>query len=490
MRCFIGDASFLVPESVILLVQANAVLKGIDDVEVGLQPVSLEVKELAPASHKLVSQVTSMSMQVRNAAPSVTSSDTVSTRPLLPVLDTAPSVPSAACVAVGPQPSVRTASHAKPIAAVTLPSSQVDLGKARSASKAVPAQATAHRQSARLSVLPDVTANITMATKDAFACVNAMFGSSLSHAPNVTCNLAQAVEPTVTISTRAAFEELNSMFSSDLPHHRAQFTHTSRAIDSRRPGCTIGTAAPRAARQHLQGSIRTAGSTAANATAQLGLVRSAQPTAFVKPTGLASQAAVDTGGFAIYEDTNVLPSKPCADQTAGFAVYEDTGFIGEQPQHQLPADVPQGFQIYEDTQCLQAKPNVNPPSDSFQIQEDTECLQRHQGDTSGAAQGSPTGFGIYEDTQFVNSAVPAPARQSLKPAVMSRAQLASPVAHSPGGFGIYEDTQFVSKAEPAQHKTSSKATQRHRPSPVKDEENVVYAEDKENCSGPARCENM
>ena len=182
----------------------------------------------------------------------------------------------------------------------------------------------------------------------------------------------------------------------------------------------------------------------------------------------------------------MLPGKPRADQTAGFAVYEDTGFMDEQPQHQLPADVTQGFQIYEDTQCLQAKPDVNAANDSFQIREDTECLQKHPANASGAAQGSPGDFGVYEDTQFVNKGVAVPAKRCLKPAVMSQTQLASPAADSPDDFGIYEDTQFVSQAGPAKQLVSSKATQRHKPSPVKDEENLVYAENKENCSDHAR----
>ena len=474
----------------VLLLQANVVSKGVEAVEAVLQVAHVEVKESTLASHVQSSQVVPMSMQVRNAAPSVTSKDTASTRPLLPVLDTAPSVPSAACVAVSPQPSVHTATHAAPVVAARQASSQVDLVKACNATKAFPAQIPVHRQSARLSVLPDVTANITMATKDAFACVNAMFGSSLSHAPNITRSLAPAVEPTVTISTQAAYEELNSMFSSDLPHHSTHSKHARRAIDSRRSACATGTAVERAGHQHPkqpQGDTRTVSSAANRSTAQLGLIRNVQSKAFVKQhTSLAPPAADLNGSFAVYEDTNMLPGKPRADQTAGFAVYEDTGFMDEQPQHQLPADVTQGLQIYEDTQCLQAKPDVNAANDSFQIREDTECLQKHPANASGAAQGSPGDFGVYEDTQFVSKGVAVPAKRCLKPAVMSQTQLASPAADSPDDFGIYEDTQFVSQAGPAKQLVSSKATQRHKPSPVKDEENLVYAENKENCSDHAR----
>ena len=422
-----------------------------------------------------------MPMQVRNAAPSVASVVTVSTKPLLPVLDTAPTVSSAACVAIGLQPFVQPEPCVRPVSAAASLRDQVVSSRSDSVKEA---QLPAHRQPARLSVLPDVTANITMATKDAFACVNAMFGSSLSHAPNVTRNLASAVEPTVTISTKAAFEELNSMFSSDLPHCNIQSQKVNRAIGSKFSGRSSGTFAryqPNQLSKHPQNERLDAGRRTADAPASLGVYRDTQSPALIK------HAADQTEGLAIYEDTEALPSKPViaetnAEPTAGFAIYEDTGFLHEQPQqhqrqHGLPANATQGFQMYEDTHCLQAKTSTSPARATFQIHEDTACLQRPQGHLPAAGNHSPGGLGIYEDTQLLSNTSPATGKQNAA------------VTCSPVGLGIYEDTQFVSHTVPAPTRASLKpaAVQRHKSSSVTDEENVVHAEDKENCNGHKRC---
>lgn len=446
----------------------------------------------------------------RDAAPSITSVNTASSRPLLPVLPSAPSVPSVAYVAVSPQPSVQSHSPSKPSNAVEVSSNCMFPVRPKPATIAVPAQAPSHCQPIRHSVIPDVTANITMATKDAFACVNAMFGSSLVHAPNATRNLAAMAEPTVTISTKAAFEELNSMFSSDLPHHSKQLKHGQRNVGSRQSDHMSAATVAKQMHQHMQASQAKGGLVLPAIAAEHSMRSNTQSITAAK------HASHQDAALAIYEDTNFLPSQPnlqpTADQTAGFAIYEDTGCLDKQPQQIQEqrgpsADATQGFQVYEDTQCLQAKPSlpvsspvfgvredtgclqkphrllptVNKGSPaSFAIYEDTECLQKPHSKGLNAAQGSPGSLAIHEDTQYVNSPIQIPSKQSLQPTALAQTRQHNTGSHSPAGFGVYEDTQFVKDALPSSKPAVAK-TQKQRPSAVKDAENAVLVEDKENC---------
>lgn len=544
------------------------------------QPLKAEPVSTQSVTANTGSDLLPRPILVRNAAPSVASIATASTRPLLPALASAPSVPSAACAAVSPQPSIHSQRHTEPVSAAAFPSNNIARHREKAVTEAVSTREPSQRQSARLSVLPDVTANITMATKDAFACVNAMFGSSLAHASKPTRNLASMAEPTVTISTKAAFDELNSMFSSDLPHHSKQPKHDNRNIGSRQPGRSIDTCAPKQARQQRRAPSR-AGPAPVSVPAVLDVHKDTQS------VGMAKNAAAETEGFAIYEDTSFLGSKLNVqhkdDHTTGFAVYEDTGFLDKRlqqigQQHRLPAEATQGFQVYEDTQCLQAKPPASPANaapgaridrevlqrpgtkasvgarnspgglaiyedtaclqnasqkspvaaqggssglaiyqdtDCLQkpnqkavtaaqgspaglaIYEDTDCLQKPSQEAFTAAKGSPVGLVVHEDTQFVSNAAQMLSKQSLKPTVARQhfqvcPVSSSPARDSPGGFGIYEDTQFVSAAPEHSKRALEPAAQshKHKPSPVKDEENEAHIEDKENCHGPARYETL
>ena len=265
--------------------------------------------------------------------------------------------------------------------------------------------------------LPDMTSNVTLATKDAFACVNAMFSSSLSHEPSCRSKPVALVEPTVTISTKAAFAELNQMFSSDLPHHRQQ-------APSRQQRTTL----PPAPRRTIGKRPLLAPRKANVSETEVGRAETASTTAMVSDNRPMQAEVQDLG---MYEDTGFLDSPKAAhigDATAdhdpqGFAIYEDTNFFDNQPAGQQlkspaeadckAADATGGFQIYEDTQCVGQA-------------------------TSNAEQDmSPGGLGIYEDTQFVNKADSgAPPHEPA----------GSNAALSPWDFCIREDTQFVAKA--------------------------------------------
>ncbi|KAL0028930.1 hypothetical protein WJX77_006541 [Trebouxia sp. C0004] len=299
--------------------------------------------------------------------------------------------------------------------------------------------------------LPDMTSNVTMATKDAFACVNAMFSSSLCHEPSHPFKPVAMAEPTVTISTQAAFAELNQMFSSDLPHHR-QHAGPEHQQMLQRP-------APRRAI-----GKRRAPHAAVASQIDLGTGASGGPntSAMHKGSGLVQ---ADVTGLGLYEDTCFLDSpKPVAgaddaaagNETHGLAVYEDTNFFGNQPagegnasnaenpssshqgmQHTSGNDAV-GFQMYEDTQCLAQRPGL--PVDSADddmglgIYQDTQfanLAKQEQKATSVCLR--PDGPGIREDTQFVGGAK----------ANFATLDTQADQAHSPAGFGIYEDTQFI-----------------------------------------------
>ena len=327
--------------------------------------------------------------------------------------------------------------------------------------------------------LPDMTSNVTMATKDAFACVNAMFSSSLCHEPSHPSKPVAMAEPTVTISTQAAFAELNQMFSSDLPHHKQRAAPEQQQMLQRpAPRRAIGK--------------RLAPQTAVAPQINLGTGASGGPNKLAMHRG-SGLVQADVTGLGLYEDTCFLDSpKPAAgggeaaadNETHGLAVYEDTNFFDGQPagngnpsnadnpsssrqgmQHTSGNDTV-GFQMYEDTQCLTQRPGL--PVDSAD---------------------DDIGFGMYEDTQFANqakqeqkaaSALLLPDGSGIQEAKADFAPLDTQddQLRSPAGLGIYEDTQFFDKENCDDPRLMSQAA-----AAVND---VEQAEDKENQHGPVK----
>lgn len=379
-----------------------------------------------------------------NPAPSISASsaDRLS---LLSPLNAAPSIPADLAMTSEPSPipaslPVPPVAPTGPVAAVPCPSTAASA--AGSKQGIMPHRARSNRLGLSTAIqqsgsptmhtlrLPDMTSNVTMATKDAFACVNAMFSSSLSHEPCPVSKPVAMVEPTVTISTKAAFAELNQMFSSDLPHCKQQTDVRLPRPAARR---TIGKKLPLERRldPHVDD---------AKGTLTAAAVSPAQP-----PKS-ASQPAERTGTLGMYEDTCLLDSsKPEAskDHPCGYAVYEDTKLLGDQARPQQLAASPTGnqpagdFNVYEDTQCMQGRSGLQAIPDASQdaalgIYEDTQFINK--GAVAAAAPvTSPAGFGIYEDTQFIHKAdCTSVTRQN-------------PDEQNLDGLGMYEDTQFVQK---------------------------------------------
>ena len=414
-----------------------------------------------------------------NAAPSVASAEP------LPIYMVSPPSTAAAPgqpdnTLLGPSCAKDTISAYKPkVAAHKAPlhragdSSMLTNSAVQQAAVSSPKQVAASSPTLNTLRLPDMTSNITMATKDAFACVNAMFSSSLCHEPSHPSKPVAMAEPTVTISTQAAFAELNQMFSSDLPHYKQRAGPEQQQM-LQRP------AHRRAIGKRLAPQAGVAPQIDLGTEASGGLNKSAMH----KGSGLVQ---ADVTGLGLYEDTCFLDSpKPAVgaddaaadDETHGLAVYEDTNFFGGQPavegnsrgaenpssshqgmQHTSGNDTV-GFQMYEDTQCLAQRPGL--PVDSAD---------------------DDLGFGIYEDTQFASQAKqeqPAlPDSSGMREVNADFAPLDTQddQPRSPAGFGIYEDTQFFDKENCDGARLMSQAAA------VND---VEQAEDKENQHGPVK----
>ena len=442
-----------------------------------------------------------------NPTPSFSASST-DRLSLLSPLNAAPSVPSAD--AKRPMPSTTAASLPSPRAAPTAPAFALPgmsiAAEARSKQGVVPPRAQSNKLRVSAATqqggsptmhtfrLPDMTSNVTIATKDAFAAVNAMFSTSLSHEPCPTSKPAALVEPTVTISTRAAFAELNQMFSSDLPH-RKQHVDTRQQNGLPRPAARriMGRKLP------LEKSL----------DQRVDDVKGTLTAAAVGPApqcNFTSQQAEGTGTLGIYEDTCLLDNTKLEAGKVdphSYAPYEDIKFFGKQAgaQHATSPTANQtagGFQIYEDTQCIQDKSGLQPPTDSGQdaalgVYEDTQFVSR---DARAAAlhATSPAGFGIYEDTQFIHKADSTDANRQLTTdqslggfGVYEDTQLVhkpgkgvAAASPSPGGLGFYEDTQFVNSNDDKHPKLKTEV--QSSVLAAKPEE----VEDKENQSCPAR----
>lgn len=440
-----------------------------------------------------------------NPAPGIpaSSADRLS---LLSPLNAAPSVPSDVAMTLAPSAVAAslpdpTAAPSVPVATATCPSTAahagskqgVELHRALSNRMRV---STAVQQCGSPTMhtlrLPDMTSNVTMATKDAFACVNAMFSTSLSHEPCPTSKPVAMVEPTVTISTKAAFAELNQMFSSDLPHSKQRTDIRLPRPAARR---TIGKKLPleRRTDRHTDDDAKGTLTAAADDPAQ--------------PPKFTLQPVEATGILGMYEDTCLLDSsKPVAskDDPCGYAVYEDTKLLGDQARPQQLAASPAvnqaegGFSIYEDIQCVQGRSGLQAIPDASQdaalgVYEDTQFITK--GAVSAAAPvTSPAGFGIYEDTQFIHKAdctsasCQHPDQQNLHGLSMyedtqfvhkpSRSTAAA--TSSTGGLGIYEDTQLVDST--AGRRAKLKTEVQASALAAKPDE----VEDKENQAGSAR----
>lgn len=438
-----------------------------------------------------------------NPAPSV-SATSIGAISLLSPLNAAPQVPSNNSQRVVPStiPASLSSPHGVPTAPPCAMPDPSIARQARSKQGSMPGRA--HSSKAWVSTttqqggsptlhtlrLPDLTSNVTMATKDAFACVNAMFSSSLSHDAHPSSKPAVLVEPTVTLSTKAAFAELNQMFSSDLPHCK-QHADPRQQKGLPRPAARrlIGRRLPLERPSDQHHSSRKGTSTGAVGLAQQSQSACQQPEA--------------TCTLGMYEDTCLLDNvKPGAGKVdpEGYAVYEDTKFIGNHEGAQQLATSPRAnqaagaFQIFEDTQCLQDKtgpPATAAPQDAaLGVYEDTQFVNKEAkiADASGT---SSADFGIYEDTQFIHKADEADAKPQFAGdhskggfAVHEDTQLvhkpARGVAASSDGLGIYEDTQFVGVTDGSKQSVKTQA-QMAIPA-AKHEE----AEDKENQAGPAR----
>ena len=441
--------------------------------------------------------VAMMTLRHVNAAPSIASS-----RPsLLSPLNAAPSLPSSTVNKEAPINTAEASSMAAAAQAAStaaLPAAVRTTEAASKADMAVPRALVRNMHGSRVAQpvgsptmhtfrLPDMTSNVTIATKDAFACVNAMFSSSLSHELCHASKPATFADPTVTISTKAAFAELNQMFSSDLPHRKQH----AKAVQH--------TALPRPAARRAIGKRSTS-----ERPVDHGNGPRVRSNAAAAGPAQPAQAEV-TGSLGVYQDTCTLQSPKAAAKGASsdFAIYEDTNFFGPHSHAEQPASSPAAnqlaacFQIYEDTQCIQDKPGLQheptkgrDASPVFGMHEDTG-LPNTSPKAAARNGASPAGLGIREDTQFVAAHAPHRATAVQQHGsqqgelgmyedtqfINKSGQDQGVVDSSPGGLGIYEDTQFI-KSDNSGH-----AALGHQAVPAAD---AAEVEDKENLAGPPR----
>ncbi|CAL8470128.1 g9670 [Coccomyxa elongata] len=311
--------------------------------------------------------------------------------------------------------------------------------------------AEAEEHAAPPSAVPDVT----LATQAAFNAVNSMFSETMalpSHrpAPIISPALIASEEAAdqrgimstdrpaeaaparlhsmergntdITIATRSAFDAVNSMFHGALPHD-APWPAAEAAARPRR-GARVSSGG--ALTMKLLGKHQPLPS-------RVGLHRAgagAEPTVTIS-----TQAAFDALNDMFrselpHEGTSAPAQRPellsggdrpaVSSEQAGAAtatdmdlpIYQDTQFVGNGPQ--LQEDVSGELAIYEDTQFM--RPPTNTPQPLAQ-HEDAGFANR-----SAAAQQSPAGFQVYEETQFMKENATGRPVESLE---------------------LYEDTQFI-----------------------------------------------
>ncbi|KAK9861739.1 hypothetical protein WJX84_012354 [Apatococcus fuscideae] len=236
--------------------------------------------------------------------------------------------------------------------------------------------------------------DVTMATKEAFAAVNSMFGGIM---PCYGSGVYREVEPTVTISTKAAFEALNSMFSGSLPHEQQaqrevrETLHATgqlpprpqrpraRGLSTNQPPAPAGTT--------LGHPVTNEGGTSFHADAAnpsspapIGVYEdTGLLTTDTKAPGMVARGAAQSGA----EARGSMPGDGLAtgvEETGGLLVYEDTALLGGTGQRSSgfmgtaggDADETQGFVLYEDTALLQPPAS---PAGSCQ-EEQGICLEK------------------------------------------------------------------------------------------------------------------
>ena len=318
----------------------------------------------------------------------------------------------------------------------------------------IAAQAEAH--AAPPSAVPDVT----LATQAAFAAVNSMFSETMTlsshrsaalmspalvasgHAgaqrgimsSNEPAEAAQArLQPMdrgnadITIATRSAFDAVNSMFHGALPHD-APWPCAEAAARPRRGARVssggdltmklLGNRRPLLSRRDMRSGLRRAG-VAAEPTVTIGT-----QAAFDALNDMFRSELPHEGTHAATQKPELLSSgrrSAVSPEQAGAAmatnmdlpIYQDTHFFSNGPPPR--EDVSGELAVYEDTQFMRPPPNTPHP------------LAQHEdagfADHSGAAQQSPAGFQVYEETQFMKENAAGRPAESLE---------------------LYEDTQFIS----------------------------------------------
>lgn len=360
------------------------------------------------------------------------------------------------------------------------------------------AAAAAEQQPIQADALPDMT----IATQAAFAAVNSMFAETmalprrqlpsiasptfadaeadqLGHVRTQASN-GSGLQPSgrataaaergaadITIATRSAFDAVNSMFHGALPHD-APWPSTAADARPRRGGGRVSCGGALTAKL-LTGRQPTASlrcSSQRHSMAPEPTVTMGTQAAFDALNSMfASQLPHEGVGMAAKQPRSVSQeehSAVSAEQAEmdglslgasgmDFPIYEDTQFFGGKQHPGRNASGELG--IYEDTQFMRpASPRASRP---LAEHDDTDLAAAH-----AAAQQSPIGFQIYEDTVFMkeNAAgkrgealqlyedtqfIGSAARQAAPSAGMQPAQheAAPDRQHSPE-LGIYEETEF------------------------------------------------
>ncbi|KAK9825089.1 hypothetical protein WJX74_007567 [Apatococcus lobatus] len=261
--------------------------------------------------------------------------------------------------------------------------------------------------------------DVTMATKEAFAAVNSMFGGIM---PCYGSGVYREVEPTVTISTKAAFEALNSMFSGSLPHEQQaqrevrETLHATgqlpprpqrpraRGLSTNQPPAPAGTtlghpvtneggtsfhadaanpSSPAPIGVYEDTGLLTTDTKAPGMVARGAAQSGAEARGSMPGDGLAT-GVEETGGLLVYEDTALLggtgqrssgfmgTAGGDADETQGFVLYEDTALLQPPASPAGSCQEEQGMSFYEDTQFI-TKPIAT--ADMLETRPDTKCLR-------------------------------------------------------------------------------------------------------------------
>ena len=268
----------------------------------------------------------------------------------------------------------------------------------------------------------------TLATQDAFACINAMFGSNFDTVPT-GCH-RDAGSPGITspasqpVPLSAMGTGLSAALSPDQDHSRPEAGASAALVpaeECRRPE-EGAAAAQQAKRQREQPADLTLSTQAAyealNSMFQSDLPHEAgrrQQRAAAKK--LAMQQAV--AGAQRQRSRFGLGSRAAPRQAARSSFAQDLS-------QQLAAKAP--------PKALQALVSAERQAAQVEVHEDTDLLMQGQQPcppAAPAASQAEDALGMYEDTQFL----PEPCKD------------AEPAAEDAGDLGIYEDTQFMPRPQ-------------------------------------------